>query len=489
MGSRPPGEQAVEGAGHGTEEGGRHADGRRDPDPVAVARDVLDGDPALLAGDPGPDGPPARRQLRQPGVGGRGSALGPGRDLGRAQVAEPTEQVVDAVERGRLPVVRQRLQAELEVGQGVGVEQLAKLFLAQQLAQEVAIQGERAGPTLGERRVAVVHVGRDVVEQEAAGKRRRPGGLDRVDHDVAPRDAGQDLAQRRDVEHVREAFAVRLDQDREAAVARGDREQVGRPLALLPERRPNAGPPARQQEGSSRVLAESAGEERRARQPADDEILDVLGVGEQQVLDPVERCVALRQPDGDPVVRPDRLDLHAEALADPGLDRQRPWGVDPAAERREQAQPPVAQLVAEALHDDPPVGRERAGRRPLVVEIGEQVVGRPFVEIVALAEPGRRDRAALLAAGQVALELADERPERPPQLDRPADGVAVPERQLAGNARRRADGHPVVADLLDPPAARAQHDHVAVHPGAQLVDHLLVELADPPARACRPRRP
>ena len=84
------------------------------------------------------------------------------------------------------------------------------------------------------------------------------------------------------------------------------------------------------------------------------------------------------------------------------------------------------------------------------------------------------------APGEVRLDLADEGPERPPELDRPSDGIAVPERELARDARRGADGHPVVPDLLDPPRARAEDDHVAVHAGPQLVDHLLVELADPP---------
>ena len=59
------------------------------------------------------------------------------------------------------------------------------------------------------------------------------------------------------------------------------------------------------------------------------------------------------------------------------------------------------------------------------------------------------------------------------------DGVAVPERQLAGHAGGGRHGHPVVADLLDPPAARAERDDLA---GPGLVDHLLVELADSPAR-------
>ena len=160
--------------------------------------------------------------------------------------------------------------------------------------------------------------------------------------------------------------------------------------------------------------------------------------------------------------------------------------MDATAERREQAQPPVAELVAEPLDDDPPIGRQvarstRARRR------GRRAGCRP------LARRGRGARAAgsvragpaLLAAGQVGLELADERAQRPPELDRPADRVAVPERQLARDAGRRADRDPIVADLLDPPAACAEDDDVAVHPGPQLVDHLLVELADAAAR--RPR--
>ena len=42
-------------------------------------------------------------------------------------------------------------------------------------------------------------------------------------------------------------------------------------------------------------------------------------------------------------------------------------------------------------------------------------------------------------------------------------------------------------DLRDAPGARAQDHDVAVHPGAQLVDHLLVELADAPPGGARPR--
>ena len=50
-----------------------------------------------------------------------------------------------------------------------------------------------------------------------------------------------------------------------------------------------------------------------------DEVLDVVGLGEEQLLDAVEGRLALRQPDGDAVVRPDRLDLHPESLLDARL--------------------------------------------------------------------------------------------------------------------------------------------------------------------------
>ena len=302
-----------------------------------------------------------------------------------------------------------------------------------------------------------------------------------MDRDVASGDTGQDLAQRRQVEDVRQALAVGLDEDREGAIARGDREQVGRPLALLPERRPRARPASRQEQGSGRVLAEAAGEHRRRRKRPDDEVLDLVGLREEQRLDAIERGVALGQPDRDAVVRPDRLDLHPQSLADPRLEGQRPRLMDPAAERGQQAQSPVAQLVAEALDDDPLVGRQGARRLALVVQVGQQVGGRTLVEIVRLAQEGRGGGPALLAPGEVRLELADERTHRPAELDRPADRVALPERQLAGHAGGRCHGHPVAADLVDPPAARAEDDDVAVHPGAELVDHLLVELADPTA--------
>ena len=235
-----PGQQPLERPDRGPEERLRHARRRRDADAVPVARDVLHRDPALLAADPGPHRAPRGRELGQVERGLGPPAGGPRPHLVRRQVAEAPQEVVDLVRVVGVPLVDERLEAQLEVRERVGVEQLPQLLLAQQLAQQVAVQREGLRPALRQRRVALVHVGGDVVEQERAREGRRPRGLDAVDGDLAPPDAVEDLAQGAEVEHVGEALAVRLDEDREAAVPRGHREQVRRPLALLPQRRPRA---------------------------------------------------------------------------------------------------------------------------------------------------------------------------------------------------------------------------------------------------------
>ena len=66
---------------------------------------------------------------------------------------------------------------------------------------------------------------------------------------------------------------------------------------------------------------------------------------------------------------------------------------------------------------------------------------------------------------------------RPSSSGRPGP-VALPKRGLRGFARRGRDDDPIDGDLLDPPRRRAEHEALA---DPALVDHLLVELADPPA--------
>ena len=151
--------------------------------------------------------------------------------------------------------------------------------------------------------------------------------------------------------------------------------------------------------------------------------------------------------------------------------------MDPAAKRGQQHEPPVAQLVAEALDDHPPVGRQCAGHLPLVLDVGDQVLGGEGVQVVLLAQAGQGRSPSTRPAAKIRLDLAHEGAQRPAELDRAAHGIAVPERQLARLARRRRHDHPIVRDLLDPPRRRPEGDDLA---DTTLVDHLLVQLTDPP---------
>ena len=92
-------------------------------------------------------------------------------DLRGGQIADPAQHVVELVGAAGPAPVGQVLQVELDIGQHAGVEQLAQLLGAEQVAQQVAVERQRGGPPLGQRRVALVHVGGDPVEQQALGHR------------------------------------------------------------------------------------------------------------------------------------------------------------------------------------------------------------------------------------------------------------------------------------------------------------------------------
>ena len=179
----------------------------------------------------------------------------------------------------------------------------------------------------------------------------------------------------------------------------------------------------------------------------------------------------LGQADDDAVVAPHRLDGDVVAIHQPALDGHRPRRVDRGAERAQDAHPPVADLVLEPLDDDRAVVGQRAGGRDLLVEVLAHVARGERVERVVGHEALDRRVAEVV-------DLADESAERPPELQRAAGTVTVPERHLARLSGRRRDGHPLERDVLDAPRGRAEDERLA---GAALVDHLLVEFADPGA--------
>jgi len=105
-----------------------------------------------------------------------------------------------------------------------------------QVGHEVLVQCQSCGPALGQGRIALIHVGGDPAEQQRLRERRRLWCFDRLDADRAVSDSAHDLAQRGQVEDVVDALANGLQQDREVGVVLCRLQQVGGPLALLPER-------------------------------------------------------------------------------------------------------------------------------------------------------------------------------------------------------------------------------------------------------------
>ena len=124
---------------------------------VAVPAGILGGDQPLLAGDPHAHSPPLRLENRAERL----------VELARPQVAASQEQVVQPVR-----ILRLTRQRGLDLVERAGIEQVAQLFLAEQLAEEVAVERQRLRPPLGGRRVVLVHVRRDVVEEERGRIRR-----------------------------------------------------------------------------------------------------------------------------------------------------------------------------------------------------------------------------------------------------------------------------------------------------------------------------
>ena len=146
----------------------------------------------LLAGDGDVEGPPLGDELIDPVL--DGCALdGAQTELVERQRTEQPQQVVHLVGVAGAPAVDQALQLELEVGQDVGVDELAQLLGAEQVAQQVAVERERRGPPLGERGVALVHVDGDPAEQQRLGERRRALAVDRDEADLAAAQVAQHL--------------------------------------------------------------------------------------------------------------------------------------------------------------------------------------------------------------------------------------------------------------------------------------------------------
>jgi hypothetical protein len=203
----------------------------------------------------------------------------------------------------------------------------------------------------------------------------------------------QQPLQRGQIEDVLQAFAVGLEDDRERAVAARNLQQALRLETLLPQRRALVGAAARDQQCARGVLAEARAEECALPHFLNDELFDLFRRDHDRLRR--RRRVGVRQVKRNAVVRPDRLDFQPERLAEPCCERKRPRCVHARAERRQDAEPPVADLVAETLDHDGPVRRHGAGRGGLLVQERQQVVRGSFVQAMLVRQPLHGDFVAL----------------------------------------------------------------------------------------------
>ena len=155
--------QPLQGPVDRVEEGGRQTGRDGGADGVPVERGVLGGDHPLPAGDPdGHRAPLADQLLRM-------------RDVGRRHVAQPAQPVVVVVSR---PPAGAAAELGLDLGDRVAVQQLAEVAGGEQLAEQGSVELQRLRTAFGDGCIALVHVGRDVVEQQRGGERRGALRLD-----------------------------------------------------------------------------------------------------------------------------------------------------------------------------------------------------------------------------------------------------------------------------------------------------------------------
>ena len=139
-------ERVVDGLGEDVGDARRDGDAER----VAQTADVFDRGPALLAGHPDQGGASGRAEALET-VGDVGAGDGAVGDLLDGQGAEQPQQVGHALDVLGLAVGGEPLQLGLDLGQHLGVEQLAQLGAAQQLGQQPLVERQRGGPALGDR--------------------------------------------------------------------------------------------------------------------------------------------------------------------------------------------------------------------------------------------------------------------------------------------------------------------------------------------------
>ena len=277
-------------------------------------------------------------------------------------------------ERLRVPCAELRrgvLQLGPSLFDDLRIEQLAQFLLAEQFAQQRAVERQRLGTPFGQRQIALVQVLRGVRELQRARERRRRG---------SPRPARPARGRpgcRRAVRPVRAGRTRRagtrgrsragLETTRSAGPRPADSARaVAGPTAACASPAGDAAAAARapRSRGSGWRKAPSARAARRPGLPplpaAGTRSSSPGGVREpaKRRHDPCRRSTA-------PAARSRPWRSSRASIA------QRPGSMQATAEGRQDAHAPVAQFVAIALHADAAVARQVARDAPLFVQVVE----------------------------------------------------------------------------------------------------------------------
>ena len=337
--------------------------------------------------------PAGALQLGQPA--GDGRRVGAAGGLLHGEVAEQPQGVVQAVGVAGLALGGEQLQLQLQVGQGGLVDQV--LGFSRPAARPGPTGPATApGPAARPGGVALVHERGHVpeLEQLANGDRNRVSTSTTRTSRLATW-AISSLRPGRSKTSWR-ALAHRLQHHRERPHCLGRPEQSQRCAGAYRRLRACAGRGGAGAAAGPGPRTRGSGW-RTGPSPTSPTTRSSTSSGSNRI-DSAAGASSTSGAHHHPVVGVHGLDLQAQPLPDPGLDGLGPGSMHLGAEGRVDADPPVAQLVAEALDDGAVVGQDPGGLA-LLVQVGGQVPGGEVVQRPPAAAPaasrrsGRRARA------------------------------------------------------------------------------------------------
>ena len=176
--------------------------------------------------------------------------------LPRAQRTQLTQKIRHTLHAAGAVTLTRALQTLLSLHQNRRIQQVTQTARPQQLSQQRRIQRQRGGATFGGGRIAVVEMLGNVLKEQSARKRRRVVRLN-LQHGHRPRlQRTVHLNQRRNIVHILQTLARRLQKHRKIRVLTCHIQQLRRTLTLLPQRGALTRITARQQQSTRRIFTE-----------------------------------------------------------------------------------------------------------------------------------------------------------------------------------------------------------------------------------------